>query len=183
MNLQVRCKGYTLVELLMALSVLTTLMAWAVPALAELVHFARVHAGTQALANSLALARSEAVKRNARVVMCKSAGGSVCQTDGSWEQGWIIFHDVNNNGALDPDEYVLHREAAMPPTLRMSGNTPVSNYVSYTPYGRTKLLSGAFQAGTFTVCTNSRAQVQARQVVINSVGRARVTTASQSQCA
>lgn len=182
MNLQARYKGYTLVELLMTLSLLTTLMAWAVPALTELVHSARVHAGSQALANSLALARSEAVKRNARVVMCKSSGGSACEAGAGWEQGWIIFHDVNNNGAVDPDEYVLHREAAMPPALRMSGNMPVSNYVSYTPYGRTKLLSGAFQAGTFTVCTNSSSHIQARQVVINSVGRARVTTASLSQC-
>lgn len=183
MNLQARHKGYTLVELLMAVSLLTTLMAWAVPALTDLIHSARVHAGTQALASSLALARSEAVKRNARVVMCKSAGGSVCKADAGWEQGWIIFHDVNNNGAMDPDEYVLHREEAMPAALRMAGNTPVSDYVSYTPYGRTKLLSGAFQAGTFTVCMHSNPRVQARQVVINSVGRARVTTASPSRCA
>lgn len=183
MHLQALHKGYTLIELLVALGLLTSLMAWAVPSLSDVIHAVRVHTGTQALANSLALARSEAVKRNARVVMCKSAQGAACEPGAGWEQGWIVFHDLNSNGVVDAGEHVLHREAAMPTALRMSGNTPVSQYVLYTPYGRTKQVSGAFQAGTFTVCTNSGKRVQARQVVINSVGRARVASASLTQCA
>lgn len=175
-------KGYTLIELLVTLSLVTSLLAWAVPSLSDVIHSVRVHTGTQALTTSLALARSEAVKRNTRVVMCKSAHGLTCEPGASWEQGWIVFHDPNNNGVVDAGEHVLHREAAMPPALRMSGNTPVNHYVSYTPYGRTKQLSGAFQAGTFTVCTNSGRRIQARQVVINSVGRARVANASLTQC-
>jgi len=182
MQLQALHKGYTLVELLVTLSLVTTLLAWAVPTFSDVIHSVRVNAGTQALANSLALARSEAVKRNVRVVMCKSAHGVACEPGAGWEQGWIVFHDLNNNGVVDTGEYVLHREAAMPPALRMSGNTPVSHYVTYTPYGRTKQLSGAFQAGTFTICTNSGRRVQARQVVINNVGRARVANASLTQC-
>jgi type IV fimbrial biogenesis protein FimT len=182
MKLHARPRGYTLMELLMALSLLATFLAWAVPTLTEVIHSVRVHAGTQALANSLLLARSEAVKRNARVVMCKSAGGSTCVSGAGWEQGWIVFQDVNNNALLDPEEHVVYREEPLPQGLRMSGNTPVSHYVSYTPYGRTKQLSGAFQAGTFTVCTKSGKHVQARQVVINNVGRARVAKTSLSQC-
>lgn len=174
--------GYSLIELLVTLGLATTLMAWAVPALTDVIHGARVQAGTQALASSLALARSEAVKRNTRVVMCKSAGGSACEPGAGWEQGWIVFHDVNNNGVVDRDEYVLHREAALPPALRLSGNAPVSRYVSYTPYGRTRQLSGAFQAGTFTVCAHAGGRIHARQVVINNVGRARVANAAPGQC-
>lgn len=182
MRLHARHRGYTLVELLMALSLLATVLAWAVPTLTDVIHSVRLQAGAQALANSLMLARSEAVKRNTRVVMCKSAGGSTCLSDAGWEQGWIVFHDANNNAILDPEEHVVHREAAMSQALRMSGNTPVSRYVSYNPYGRTKQLSGAFQAGTFTVCTKSGKHVHARQVVINNVGRARVAKTSLSQC-
>ncbi|MDP3699920.1 MAG: GspH/FimT family pseudopilin [Hylemonella sp.] len=182
MHLQALQKGYSLIELLVALSLVTTLMAWAVPTLSDVIHSVRVNTGTQALATSLALARSEAVKRNARVVMCKSAQGTACEPDAAWEQGWIVFHDLNSNGVVDAGEPVVHREAAMPPTLRMSGNTPVSHYVLYTPYGRTKQLSGAFQAGTFTVCAAAGKRVQARQVVINSVGRARVANAGLTQC-
>lgn len=183
MKAQTGYGGYSLIELLVALGLLTTLIAWAVPTLTDIVHGASVKSGALALTSSLALARSEAVKRNTRVVMCKSASGSACEAGSDWRQGWIVFHDVNNNGVLDSLEQVLHREGPLPSVLRLTVNTPVSHYVSYNPYGRTKLTSGAFQAGTFTVCAHSGSRVQARQVVINSGGRVRVASAGHAQCA
>ena len=176
-------RGYTLVELLVVLSVLTLAQAWVVPVLADFMHSVQVNAGAQALSDSLRRARSEAVMRNSRVVVCKSASGRACESGARWEQGWIIFHDPNNNAVLDLDESVLHREEALPSSVRLSGNMPVSNYVSYTPYGRTKLTSGAFQAGTFTVCTQRSKSSLARQVIINSGGRPRVATTTLSLCA
>lgn len=175
-------RGYTLVELLVALSLLTLAQAWVVPALAEVMHSVQVNAGAQALSDSLRRARSEAVMRNSRVVVCKSASGSSCEAGASWEHGWIIFHDPNNNAVLDPGESLLHREEALPSSVRLRGNTPVSNYVSYTAYGQTKLTSGAFQAGTFTVCTKRSKRTQARQVIINSGGRPRVANVKNVDC-
>lgn len=176
-------RGYTLVELLMAMGLGAGVMACAVPAMGDLLNAARVQTGAQALSSSLALARSEAVKRNGRVVMCKSVQGLRCERAGGWEQGWIIFQDLNNNAHRDEGEEVLHREAGLSAALSMHGNTPVSHYVSYTPYGRTRQVSGAFQAGTFTVCGSTGTSVKGRQVVINSVGRARVAQAAASHCA
>lgn len=175
--------GYTLIELLMTISLATSAMAFVMPAVGDLLNSARIQTGAQALSNSLALARSEAVKRNGRVVMCKSPQGDQCERTGGWEQGWIIFQDLNNNAYLDEGEGILHREAGIQTALSMRGNTPVSHYVSYTAYGRTKQVSGAFQAGTFTVCGSSGSGVKARQVVINSVGRTRVAQAPASICA
>ncbi|MEK9953695.1 MAG: GspH/FimT family protein, partial [Curvibacter sp.] len=157
--------------------------AWAVPAAGDLLGAVRVQGGAEALSSSLALARSEAVKRNGRVVMCKSSQGMRCERSGGWEQGWVIFHDLNNNADRDDDEEILYREAGVTAALNMRGNTPVSHYVSYTPYGRTRQVSGAFQAGTFTVCAGAGNSVKARQVVINSVGRARVAQAPAALCA
>jgi type IV fimbrial biogenesis protein FimT len=175
--------GHTLVEWLTTAGLLGTLTAVGVPTVTDLVHTSRVQAGSQALASSLALTRSEAVKRNTRVVMCKSASGQACEPQGAWDRGWIIFEDRNNNGRADVDEEVLYREAGMSGALRVSGNLPVSHYVSYTPYGRTRQVSGSFQAGTFTVCSQKAAgRGPARQVVINSVGRPRVAKAPASVC-
>ncbi len=182
MSKNARNGGYTLVELLTGIGISAGAMTLALPAVNDLVSSMRIQTGAQALSNSLALARSEAVKRNGRVVMCKSLQGSRCERAGGWEQGWIIFQDTNNNAHLDEGEDILHREAGMATALIMRGNTPVSHYVSYTPYGRTRQISGAFQAGTFTVCGNAGGGVKARQVVINSVGRARVAQAEASVC-
>lgn len=176
-------RGYTLVELLVALCLFTLLQAWVVPTLADMVQWVRVNSGAQALAESLMRARSEAVKRNSRVVVCKSATGTACEPGANWEQGWIVFQDGNKNSLLDPDESILHREQALPPSVRVSGNLPVSTYVSYTPYGRTKLTSGAFQAGTFTVCAMQGKRSQGRQVIINSGGRPRVARPARDVCA
>lgn len=178
-----RHSGYTLVELLIGIGISAGAMTLAVPAMNDLMNSARIQAGAQALSNSLALARSEAVKRNGRVVMCKSPQGLRCERAGGWEQGWILFQDRNNNAQRDEDEEILHLEAGLATALSMRGNTPVSHYVSYTPYGRTRQVSGAFQAGTFTVCGSAGSGVKGRQVVINSVGRARVAQAGASVCA
>lgn len=175
-------RGFTLVELLVAVSLLTFAHAWVVPSLAEMVESARVSSGAQAMSETLMRARSEAAKRNSRVVVCKSAAGSACEAASSWEQGWIVFHDVNNNVVRDPDEPLLHREPALASSVRLRGNAPVRNYVSYTPFGRTKLTSGAFQAGTFTVCSQRGKGSIARQVIINSGGRPRVAKATVSAC-
>jgi len=174
--------GFTLIEVLVVLSLLALIQAWVVPALSETVDAVRVSSSAQAMSGSLMLARSEAVKRNVRVIVCKSVTGERCDAAAAWEQGWIVFHDFNNNGLLDTDESVLHREQALPPSIRLRGNSPVGKYVSYTPYGRTKLTSGAFQAGTFTVCTHSPRRVQARQIVINNAGRVRVAVATLAEC-
>jgi type IV fimbrial biogenesis protein FimT len=176
------CRGYSVIELLTALGLLALAHAWLVPALSEFVDSFRVNSGAQAISGSLMLARSEAIKRNARVVVCKSARGESCETDASWAQGWIVFHDPNNNRAVDPGEYVLHREQSLPPAMHLTGNGPVSTYVSYTPYGKTRLTSGAFQAGTFTVCARSGKEILARKVVINNSGRVRVSQVSLEEC-
>lgn len=174
--------GYTLTELLLAIGLGAGAMACAIPTVGDLLNSARIQTGAQALSNSLALARSEAIKRNGRVVMCKSPKGKSCSRAGGWEQGWLIFHDLNSNAQLDENEDILHRETGIPTALSMQGNMPVNHYVSYTAYGRTKQVSGAFQAGTFTVCGHRGSGVKPRQVVINSVGRARVAQAATSVC-
>jgi type IV fimbrial biogenesis protein FimT len=182
MKTRVFQSGYTLIELLTALSVMTTLLAMGIPALGDLIENTRVQTGSRALSESLTLARNEAVKRNTRVVMCKSRDGVRCDHGLSWEQGWIVFPDVNGNGLADPGEAVIYREILGASSLRMAANQPVADYVAYVPSGRTRKVSGAFQAGTFTVCSRTSGQTQARQVVINNVGRPRVSVASAAAC-
>jgi len=131
---------------------------------------------------SLTLARSEAAKRHDRVALCKSADGKSCVLTGGWEQGWIVFHDVNNNGVRETSESLIGREATFASSLRLTGNLNVSRYVSFAPSGSTKLIGGGFQAGTLTVCNQSADTQDARQIVLNAVGRPRVTRTTVGYC-
>jgi len=174
--------GFTLVELLVVLTVLVILQSLAVPSFVGTINSMRLTTAANALFSSLLLARSEAIKRDARVVVCKSGDGVVCATSGGWEQGWMVFHDANNNAARDVGEVLLLRQQALPPTVRLTGNGLVESYVSYTSAGSTRYTSGAFQAGTFTACTLLQTGGDARQIVLNMTGRPRLATSKLEQC-
>ena len=175
-------RGISLTESLVVLTIAGTLLAAAAPTVADLVRGQRLQAVATDVLQQLMLARSEAIKRNARVVLCKSADGITCADRGAWEQGWILFQDVDNSGRREPHEPVLERLGALPPGWRLTANTPLARYVSYGPFGHAQLTSRAFQAGTFTVCPTSLARVEARQIIINTGGRPRMQKVWLDHC-
>ncbi|HSV79139.1 MAG TPA: GspH/FimT family protein [Ramlibacter sp.] len=175
-------RGFTLVELLVTLVVLGVLLLFCVNFATRTLDAMRLTALTNAFLGQLHLARSEAIKRNAPVAICKSGDGASCVAAGGWEQGWIVFQDRNNNGLRDSDEQLLHSGPALPSGFRLQGNLNVARYVSFAATGGTRTSTGAFQAGTLTVCRASLERTEARQIVINAVGRPRVQRVSVESC-
>lgn len=92
-----RSRGFTLVELMVTVSVIAILAAIAVPGMTALINNSRINGQSEELVSSLQLARAEAVRRNARVTVCPSTDGSTCASSTSWS-GWVIRgHDNVNN--------------------------------------------------------------------------------------
>ncbi len=174
--------GTTLLELMVVLSIAGILLAIGIPAFSYLTHSSRLSSATNELVSSLHLARSEAIKRSSRTVMCMSATGTSCAASGGWQQGWLVFHDVNNNAVLDAGETVILARQAQPAGLLLTGNAPVSKYISYSPSGAAKLISGAFQAGTLTLCNESAVSGAAREVIVSSTGRPRTVKVILASC-
>lgn len=177
-----RSCGFSLTESLVACSVATTLAGLAIPPMNNMLHDLRMQSAVGSFVSALHLARSEAIKRNGRAVLCKSADGQACSASGDWSQGWLVFHDGNNNAAFDEGEAMIGQHGAMPSGLRLSGNLPVSRYVSYSATGTAKLTSGAFQAGTFTVCPAKTHQSAVRQIVLSPTGRPRTRAGLADDC-
>lgn len=175
-----RRDGFTLVEGVVTLAVLGLLLALAVPSHAEWVRSLRLTAASIDVSTHLMLARSEAISRNGRVALCKSPSGQACERDARWEQGGILFADANNNALREVTEPILRRLAPLPEGLRLLANVPVQSYVSYGPYGQARTTSGAFQAGSFTLC--QVAAPEARRIVINAGGRPRVEKVWLEKC-
>ncbi len=178
-----RLGGVTLVEVLVVLALVFTMQAIAAPAMGRLTDSFRLTTSTNTLLSGLQLARNEAIKRNSRVVVCRSSTGLHCSTSGGWQDGWIVFHDTNNNANLDPGEELLLREQGSSSQVLLTGNSTVATYVSYTGMGMARHTSGAFQAGTFTVCTPSQLPVEARQLVLSNTGRVRTSKLTVERCA
>lgn len=178
----VRIGGVTLVELLLSIAIAAILITLAVPALDAAMTSAKLGSASNSFLSSLYLARSEAIKRNSRTVVCKSADGANCTSSGHWDQGWIIFHDVNNDAQADSGEQVILRTTSLHSDIAMQGNTPVSRYVSYSPTGSAMYVSGAFQAGTVTTCRVSANGGETRHIIISATGRPRIQKSTTSIC-
>lgn len=174
--------GFTLVEMLASVGILGVVVATAAPYLRSVGAASTLAAFTDGFFTHLHLARSEAIKRRGPVVLCKSADGQACTTAGGWEQGWIVFGDADGDGARDLAEPVLGRGAALQPGFRLRGNLNVSSYVQFMPTGATRTSTGAFQAGTLTVCRASSEPTEARQIVLNAVGRPRQQKLALEHC-
>ena len=177
-------RGFTLIELLVAVAVLAVLLAVGVPSFQSLLASNRLSSQTNDMISALAQARSEAIRRGARVTLCKSSDGTSCTTTGDWEQGWMIFVDTTRSGTtaqVDTGETIIavHQSTAAGTVLK--GSSAVSSYVSYAADGRVKLMSGADQSGTLRVCSATSALTnanRAREIAITKVGRITSSTPS-----
>lgn len=174
--------GVSLVEVLVVTAIFAVLLAVGAPALNGMTQALRIKQTTNLLFTDMMLAKGEAIKRNSRVAICKSSDGFACNSDGGWEYGWIVFLDINNSGARELNEEVVHSVAIEKPSVAISGNGNVNRYISFSGVGSTKLISGAFQAGTFMVCPLGGSDLEPRKVIINNTGKIRVAKASASAC-
>ncbi len=96
-------RGFTLIEMMVTIALLAILIALVTPSFRDLLRDNRAAAQANALVGSLMLARSEAIKRNVPVVVCRSNTGTSC-AGSEWEDGWILWPDTDRDGALDPDD-------------------------------------------------------------------------------
>lgn len=175
-------RGFTLVELMIVLAIVSVLVGTAVPALTSTVKSVQLSSASNDLLGGLLLARSEAIKRNGRGVICRSADGATCAASGSWEQGWLVFHDANNDGSRDAGEAIVQNVQPLAGDLRVKGNVSVARYISYGADGGTRFAGGGFQAGTITLCLRSADPGEARQIIVSSSGRPRVQRTRVSEC-
>lgn len=100
--------GFTLVELMVTVAVVAILAAIGVPQLRSFLVKQQVNADINAIATSIRLVRSEALKRNGRVSMCAlsstaftKAEDATCAaaTETDWSRGWMIFIDYPSASA------------------------------------------------------------------------------------
>lgn len=174
--------GFTLLEIQITLLIVAVLLVFAIPAWTNILLTNRLATVSNTFLSALHLARSEAVKRNVRTVLCVSSSGLACSNNGDWHQGWIMFTDANNNALIDSTETLIRHGQALPNNLLLTGNTPVAKYISYSPSGAARLVSGAFQAGTLTLCQASLSSSDARLLIISSTGRPRIKQTIVASC-
>jgi type IV fimbrial biogenesis protein FimT len=164
-----RERGFTMMELLVAVSIAAVLFAIGVPMYRNASLGARLSAAANNLLASVQLARSEAIKRNVQVTLCASSDGATCAASGGWEQGWIVVDAV-----ADPD-VVIQRQQNLPAGYKLTqsgGSAPLV----FQPIGI------GMGAATFTACRNDPLGAQERVLTVRAAGTAQVTSTEAGVC-
>lgn len=179
--------GFSLVELLVAITVIAILGAIAAPGFLNFVRDNRLSTTTNELIGDMLLARNEAIKRNYPVVICKTGDATVTNPacDGTaanpWTQGWIVFVDSNNSGDRDSPggtlETLVRLHGALTNEMTLAPLAPatasdsdIRNFISFRPSGRPL----SFTGGTFMLC-DQRGANSAKSLIISETGQARVS--------
>jgi len=161
-------KGFTLIELMITIVIVVVLLSLAGPAFIETIRNNRIQVSADNLFTSLIVARSEALKRNQPVVICKSTNGTACVTSGEWEQGWLTFADEDADNTLDGGEPIIKVNGALSNGLTLRTGSNFTNRVVYRQDGTSS------QVDTFVLCDTEANLEAAREVVVSSVGRPRL---------
>jgi type IV fimbrial biogenesis protein FimT len=181
-------KGFTLVELIVTLVVAAILLTLAAPKLTSFIQRDRLSTQTNDLLADLALARSEAIKRGATVIVCKTnnptAAAPACNNTATdpWTSGRVIWFDNNKDGTVQADEVLRVRQkldgadgngnAIYGDGDGANGN---ANEVHFTQLGMAEPPSGSPLGNTQFVLCDKRGPEEALAVAIGSTGRARAT--------
>ncbi|MDO9047621.1 MAG: GspH/FimT family pseudopilin [Methylobacter sp.] len=166
---QTKSRGFTLIELIITISIAGILVSIAIPSFSSIIRSTRLTTYANELVASLSLARSEAVKRGVQISIRRK--GSTSQ---NWDSGWYIFTDLNGDGALDAADTLLKTYPALTSgfTLR-TGTAGYQTFAAYLPSGLSLNSSG----DTFKLCASSASASasNSRAITINALGRPRTS--------
>ncbi|MCP5208780.1 MAG: GspH/FimT family pseudopilin [Hahellaceae bacterium] len=148
-------KGFTIIELMIAVTVLGVLAALAAPSFSYLIANGRHQASINALIGAVNLARVEAVKRGGQVTLGSISG------DTAWTGGYRVWVDSNADNSLSTGEEVIRQYDPAKGELTLVGDV---SFISFRATGF------ATAASAVNVCSGNE-NVTGRSIGVSISGR------------
>ena len=183
-----RRAGFTLIELMVTLSVAAILIAIAIPNIRNFLSNNRLSSGVNDLLHSIQVARTEAIKRQ---LLAPGAGVVVCGTTDpaaatatltctyNTFRGWFVFQDTNGNWQRDAGEPVLETHTLIDASVTVKTDAN-SDIVSFGPSGFANPAGARVPTATLVMCDVRGVQAvgnnsTGRALFISITGRARAS--------
>ena len=164
--------GLSLIELVSTISIIAVVNALAGPTLGDAIRRNQLQMQADRFLTTLNLARSEAVKRNLPVSICRSSNGTSCT--GDWEDGWIVFTNADRDNTVDTDDEVIriYEEITDGHALAGSLDTGALTYFADGSY--------ANGSDTIAICAVGENLAEGYTLTVNRVGRPRSSKGAAS---
>jgi type IV fimbrial biogenesis protein FimT len=166
-EVRLRKNGFSIIELLLTLSVITLLLAVATPKLPAFLEKNQGEKALIAIARAIHVGRTAAIKTGGTVTICRSYDASTCS--GNWQDGLIVFTDQNIDRVINHTDQLL---------VQLMFNKLPGTIVWRAFQNRQYLQLNSrgdliHQNGTFTWCASSGNAQSAHQLIVSGTGRIR----------
>jgi type IV fimbrial biogenesis protein FimT len=161
--------GFTLTELLVVMGIVAILLGIGVPSYRYITNSYRMSSEVNGLLGDLQFARGEAIKEGLTVTACVSRDGATCDAGSTtWQEGWIVFQDLNNDQTVDPGDTVLRVQNSFAGTDTFVAD----NGVSSVTFNREGFATGpgGFPSSTVTLHDRTASAAWTRCLYITSTG-------------
>ena len=159
-----KTSGFTLLELMITMAIVGLVFAIGIPSMNTFIQNDRLVTQINTLIGHLSYARSEAVKRSQQVGVCVSNNTTSCTGGNNWENGWIIFVDIDGDGSFTAGDEILRAQQQLKGENTLSPGT-VGSQVTYDYRGFL-----ASDVGTFSLC-DDRGDGYAKAITVTASGR------------
>ncbi len=163
-------KGFTLLELMVAITIFSILVSIAVPSFNSVIESNRVQTQADKFFTTISTARSEAIKRNGTVTICKSNTLTSCASTGDWTSGWIIFADADSDGTVDSGETILKKFDEVSGGVTYAASSNVDTNITFRPTG--EITTGS---GRLVICGREQTVSTGYEISLTAAGRPRKT--------
>lgn len=177
-----RYVGITIVELVVSLAVVSIIATTGVPAFSNFIQTNRVSESAFDMLGTINLARTEAVKRRTRVVLCRSADPNAptptCGgTANTWTTGWLVFASGDGDSTYTAGtDTLLGTGTVHSSNVTLITNSTSNNNLEYNSDGTTNEGGGTAR---FAIC-DKRGGKYGRQIEVPPHGRPKFIKGSDS---